>query len=68
MMTGDTMRSPNGNQLWRAFVGGHFVKDVLLRGVPAGAAELLGPADADPALLCSARCQPIVLALEDGSL
>jgi len=59
---------PERNQLRRAFVGGDFVEDVLLRGVPAGAAKLLGPADANPALLVQ-RTMPakIVFAFETGA-
>ena len=36
------------NQLRRTGVGGHFVENMLLRGVPAGAAKLFRPADTDP--------------------
>ena len=42
----------------RAFVGSDFVEDVLLREFQAGAAELLWPADADPALRFVQRAMP----------
>ena len=59
------MRSER-DQLWCTFVGGHFVKDVLLRGVPADCRRTVWASRRQPSLLCKARdaSREVLLAFE----